>query len=219
MNLLNPGDPVLLLCPHPDDEIASGGLVSTLIERGHPVHYFYFSDCAESTRSLGFEAEVLIEECHKSCAVLGIQPDRIRGLDFPVRRFPQYRQEILEVLVAARREIEPKLVLCPASYDIHQDHATIAQESLRAFKHATILGYEFPWNQMESQTRFLATIEKRHLDIKIAAWNCYKSQAARAYHGHLVFEAMARVRGVQANVEFAEGYEVARAVVSCMGEK
>lgn len=213
MQLIPPGSPVLLLCPHPDDEIASGGLVRMLIEQGHAVHYFYFSDCAESTQALGFEPEALIRECYESCATIGIERERVHGFNFPVRKFPQYRQEILEELVRLKREFNPQLVLCPASYDIHQDHSTIAMEALRAFKHCTILGYEFPWNHMESRTNVLINIERRHLDVKIAAWNCYKTQSSRAYHGPMVFESMARIRGVQASTEFAEGYELARCVI------
>ena len=36
----------------------------------------------------------------------------------------------------------------PSLNDIHQDHATIAQEGLRAFKGCTILGYELIWNNL-----------------------------------------------------------------------
>ncbi len=210
MEFLNSSDSVLLLCAHPDDEIGCGGLVTKLTESGHLVHYVYFSDCAESTRMLGFEPAQLVDECYQSCAQLGIKRDNIRGYDIPVRHFPQHRQNILETLIKLRREINPSLVLVASRDDIHQDHATLTSEALRAFKTTNIIGYEFPWNHMHSHLDMLVRLERRHIDAKVRAWSSYKTQAARSYHGAPVLEALARVRGVQANTEFAESYEVMR---------
>lgn len=213
MDFIAAGAPVLLLCAHPDDEIGCGGFVSKLTESGHPIHYVYFSDCAESTRALGFEPQRLIDECHKSCVELGIAQENIRGFDIPVRHFPQYRQDILETLVLLRKELNPSLVLVSSRDDIHQDHATLTNEALRAFKHANIIGYEFPWNHMHSHLDMLVRLEQRHIDSKIRAWSAYETQAVRSYHGKKVLESLARVRGVQANVEFAESYEIMRICV------
>lgn len=210
MHFIEPGAPVLVLCAHPDDEIGCGAFLSKLIENGQPVHYAYFSDCAESTVSLGFPPADLIEECHASCEKLGIAKSAIRGFDIPVRHFPQHRQKILEQLIVLRREIEPQLVLVASRDDIHQDHATLTNEAIRAFKHSNIVGYEFPWNHMHSRLDMLVKVEKRHVDAKIQAWECYKSQASRSYHGKEVLVSLARVRGVQANSEFAESYEAIR---------
>lgn len=213
MHFLAPGSQTLVLCAHPDDEIGCGAFISKLVESGESVHYAYFSDCAESTRALGFEPEVLISECHESCKQLGIEPDRIMGFDYPVRHFPEHRQSILETLVRLRRKIDPGLVMVASRDDIHQDHATLTSEAIRAFKHSTIIGYEFPWNHMHSHLDMLVRVEKHHVDAKIRAWSCYKTQTARAYHGRQVLEALARVRGVQANSEFAESYEAIRVFV------
>ena len=210
MNFIKSPDPVLVLCAHPDDEIGCGGFVAKLTDAGHLVHYVYFSDCAESTKALGFEPAQLINECHDSCSHLGIKRENILGFDFPVRHFPQHRQGILEALVALRREVNPSLVLVASRDDIHQDHATLTNEALRAFKYTNIIGYEFPWNHMHSHLDMLVRLERRHVDAKVRAWGCYKTQAARSYHGAPVLEALARVRGVQANTEFAESYEVMR---------
>jgi LmbE family N-acetylglucosaminyl deacetylase len=210
MHFLQPGAQTLVLCAHPDDEIGCGALISKLIESDASVHYTYFSDCAESTRALGFAPQTLIEECHDSCRELGIKQENITGFNFPVRHFPQHRQDILEVLVRLREKINPALVLVASRDDIHQDHSTLTHEAVRAFKHSTIIGYEFPWNHMHSHLDMLVRVERRHIDAKIRAWSSYKTQTARAYHGHKVLESLARVRGVQANSEFAESYETIR---------
>lgn len=204
--------PVLVLCPHPDDEIGCGGLIAKLIEEHHPVHYCYFSNCEESTRALGFEPSLLIDEMKESCRALGIKPENIVGYEIPVRNFPQYRQEILEIMVNLRARIEPQLVLTPCSFDLHQDHVTVAEEAVRAFKHVNLLGYEFIWNSLKTDLSMFVRLEKRHLDAKLASWKCYKTQTSRSYHGPQIFEALARVRGMMAKCEFAEAFEVRRIV-------
>lgn len=205
--------PVLLLCPHPDDEIGCGGLVAKLVEEGHPVHYCHFSRCVESTLALGFAPDLLITEMKQSCNALGIKSENIHGFDLPVRHFPQYRQDLLEILVKLRASIDPQLVLAPCSFDLHQDHVTVAEEAMRAFKHVNLLGYEFIWNSLRSDLSMFVRIEQRHLDAKLASWECYNTQSARAYHGPKIFEALARVRGLMANCELAEAFEVRRIVV------
>lgn len=213
MHLIESGAPVLVLCAHPDDEVGCGGFVNLLVEQGHPIHYVYFSDCAESTAALGFPPEQLISECIDSCETLGIAPSNIRGYKFPVRRLPEVRQEILETLVQLRKEISPRLVMAASRNDIHQDHAALTQEALRAFKHANVIGYEFPWNHIVSHLDLLVRLEDRHVKAKVRAWECYKTQQSRAYHGPSIIESLARVRGVQANTEFAESYQVLRLVI------
>ena len=69
--------------------------------------------------------------------------------DFDVRTFPERRQDILELLVALWEEWRPDVVFQPSHHDVHQDHQTIAQEGLRAFKRTTIFGYEVPWNNFD----------------------------------------------------------------------
>lgn len=213
MFLCNPASLAVVLCPHPDDEIGCGGFLSYLIENGVEIRYFYFSNCAQSTVALGFSPEQLIEECRESCRVLGIPADKVQGFDFPVRHFPQHRQALLELLVTLRQKLKPSLVLVPASTDGHQDHATLAQEAARAFKDTTVLGYEFPWNQKHSRVDLLVRLQERHIAAKIRAWEAYKTQASRPYHGPAILTSLARVRGVQANCEFAEAYEVVKMVI------
>jgi LmbE family N-acetylglucosaminyl deacetylase len=206
-------DPILLLCPHPDDEIGCGAVISRLKEEGHPIYYCCFSTCAESTIARGFDPEALLVEMRESCGVLGIPDDNIFTFDIPVRHFPQHRQEILETMIQLRQRIKPRLVLTPASFDIHQDHSTVAEEAARAFKHANVLGFELIWNALTTDIAMFVQVEQRHLDAKIKSWQCYKTQAGRAYHGPQVFEALARVRGMMANCELAEAFQVRRLVV------
>lgn len=201
----------LVIAAHTDDEFGCTGLISRLVEQGSDVHVVCFSWCEASVPE-GFERDVLRHESAEAIGVLGIPPDRFLLRDYPVRHFPAHRQDILEELVALRRTIDPDLVLLPSPGDIHQDHGVVAQEGIRAFKHATVLGYELPMNTISFQHACFVPLEERHLAVKIAHAACYVSQQNRPYMNPDFIRSLALVRGVQINRSAAEAYEVVRMV-------
>ncbi|HET7636653.1 MAG TPA: PIG-L family deacetylase [Candidatus Limnocylindria bacterium] len=201
--------PVLVLGAHTDDEFGCVGTVRRLIESGEEVHLATFSSAEESVPE-GFDRDVLKREVRAAIDVMGIPPERFRLFDYPVRHFPTRRQEILEDLIVLRREIQPRMVFLPSSSDIHQDHAVIATEGLRAFKHATVLGYELPMNNMSFENQCFVRLEPRHLEVKLAHAAAYRSQAHRLYLRPELLRSLATVRGLQMNEELAESFEVLR---------
>jgi LmbE family N-acetylglucosaminyl deacetylase len=146
-------------------------------------------------------------------AELGVVGDDVEIWDFPVRHFPSLRQDILERFVALGRAWAPDLVLLPSSFDRHQDHETVAREGFRAFKRSSIWGYELPQNLVMFENSAFVSLTASQLDVKIKALSCYRSQQGRAYNGEDFIRGLARVRGVQAGVEFAEAFEVIRLIV------
>ena len=120
------------------------------------------------------------------------------------------RQEILEDLIKIRKENHYDLVFIPSLHDIHQDHTTIAQEGVRAFKNTTILGYELIWNNLTFNTQCFVELEKRHIEQKVHALSEYQSQGKRNYLSPSFIYSLAMSRGVQAGYEFAEAFEVIR---------
>lgn len=203
---------VLVLGAHPDDEMGCAGLIAKLIEDGSDIHHYYFSDCAKSTEARGFAPGQLLEECELSRDVLGIPAAGRGSFNFPVRNFPAHRQEILEELVALNRKIAPDLVLTAISTDIHQDHGTLTAEAVRACKNASILGYELPWNNLEFSGSLYVRLESRHLKKKIKSIQCYATQRKSRYVQPENIEAIARVRGLQSNTDFAECFQVIRLI-------
>lgn len=204
---------ILVLAPHTDDgEIGCGGSIAKFVEEGKEVYYVAFSTARKSLKS-GLPPNILEVEVRRATSILGIPEDRLILFDYEVRTFPQYRQEILEDLVKIRNEIQPDLVLTPSPTDIHQDHQVIANETLRAFKKTTILGYEEPWNNIVFYTRNFITLEERHIRKKIEALRCYKSQMHRTYLTEEFVWSLARVRGVQIENEYAEAFEVLRFIM------
>ena len=203
---------VLVLAPHTDDgEFGCGGAIARLVEEGVDVRYVAFSI---ATRSLpdGFAPDTLAREVREATKELGIPEEHLRLHDFDVRTFPEHRQDILELLVSLWEELKPDAVFQPSHHDVHQDHQTIAQEGLRAFKRTTILGYEIPWNNFDFSYGAYLALERRHVERKVAAVARYASQQHRRYADEDYIWNLARVHGTNVNREYAEVFEVYRLV-------
>ena len=207
---------ILVLSPHTDDgEIACGGTIAKMNDTGggSEIHWAIFSTCEESVPE-GFPKDALETESRAATKFLGVKPENLTIFHYPVRRFSEHRQDILEDMVKINRRVHPDLVFLPSEGDIHQDHHVIACEGKRAFKKTNMLAYEEVWNDFHSDTTFLIALEKQHVEAKIAALNFYESQKAiRNYVTDEFIESWARVRGVQMaqpNVQFAEAFSVIR---------
>ncbi len=205
---------ILALSPHTDDvELGAGGTIARWIEEGKDVFYAAFSIAEESVPE-GLPKNILEKECRQATKTIGILENNLFIYKFAVRDFPKFRQEILEILVSLREQLKPDLVLLPSLNDMHQDHHTIAEEGIRAFKYTSILSYELPWNLFSFKTSCLVILQKRHLDKKMQAISCYQSQKHRNYADEEFFHGLARTRGVQINTQYAEAFEVVRWVIS-----
>lgn len=204
---------VLVLAPHTDDgEFGCGGTMARLIDEGCAVTYVAFSTATKSVPA-DFPRDVLSREVHEATRELGISEDHLRVHDFEVRTFPGRRQEILEEMIALQQEIAPDLVLMPALDDLHQDHKTVADEGLRAFKRTTVLGYELPWNNLTFTTQAYVKLSADHVERKVSALSKYRSQQHRNYANEDYIRNLARTRGINVGCEFAEAFELYRWIV------
>ena len=205
---------VLVLSPHADDgDLGAGGTIARFIEEGLDIHLVVFSICGRSLPD-GLPGDTLRKECLCSTATLGLSPDQVILLDYEVRTFPTWRQEILENMIEFRDRIRPDLVLIPSSSDMHQDHNTVHWEALRAFKKvASIWGYEHPWNNITFSTDIFIRLEEKHLVRKMEALRCYESQSFKSYFDEEYVRSLAYTRGSQVDWPYAEAYELVRLLV------
>jgi LmbE family N-acetylglucosaminyl deacetylase len=203
---------VLVMSPHTDDaELGCGGTMARWIEEGAEMFTAAFST-AETSLPPGSKPYRLKDECHLALDELGVPRSNRFIYDFPVRELGYHRQDVLEEMVKLAREVQPEVVLVPSGADLHQDHAVVHQESVRAFRNLTMMGYELPWNHITFSTQAFVVLEESHLRRKWAALTKYESQLemARPYFRYDFIESMARVRGVQVKAAFAEAYEAIR---------
>ncbi len=201
---------VLVLAPHTDDgELGCGGFIAKLIRNGATVTYVAFSTAEESVPD-GLPKDILKVEVQKATKVLGINPKNLIIFNYRVRHLNYHRQEILEQLIKIRKNNFYDLVLLPSPNDIHQDHTTVAQEGIRAFKNTSIFGYELMWNNLTFNTQCFVKLDPEDLDIKVRALKEYSSQGFRDYLSKDFIYSLAQARGVQIGCKYAEAYEVIR---------
>ncbi len=203
---------VLILAPHTDDaELGCGATIARLAEEGKKIFVAAFSTAEESLPP-GMPPDTLKCEFCEAMPMLGVPLSNLTIYDFKVRRLSYHRQEVLDAMVSLRTKIKPDLVLMPSGNDLHQDHQVVNAEGQRAFKDMSLLGYELPWNHINFSAQAFFTLEKRHIEKKWAALQCYRSQLTldRLYLKKEFVEGIAKVRGVQIKTEWAEAFEVMR---------
>lgn len=201
---------VLVLAAHPDDEMGCAGTIAKLAREGAVVSALTLSTCGDLVPP-PFTVTDLVDEWGRALDLLGVLDQNI--LDFPNRHLPEYRQDILSIF-DRYRERDFDLVLVPSSADVHQDHATVYAEAIRAFKRTTILGYELPFNHIRGSlmTSFVR-LDPELVDLKVQHIALYASQSGKPYVAERHVRALASVRGIQVGAEYAEAFEVIRWVI------
>ena len=191
--------------------MGAGASIAKFSEQGANIHYLAFSTAAASVPK-GLPKNILKTEVINATKKLGISKKNVLTLNYPVRKLNFSRQKILEDLIKHKKKIKPDLVIMPSLNDIHQDHATIAQEGLRAFKGSTILGYELIWNNFKFEPNLFIYLEEKYIKKKYDSLKEYKSQKYRNYMSKDFIYSLAKTRGVQVGVKYAECFEVIRMV-------
>jgi len=206
------GKRILVLAPHTDDgEFGCGGTICKLIDN-NDVYYVAFSACQKSVPP-PFDSDVLLKEVKAATSVLGIKKENLILLDYDVRTFNYRRQDILDDILNIKKSISPDIVFMPSIHDIHQDHYTITNEGIRAFKFSSVLCYELPWNNFNFNTSCFIKLEETQLESKCKALSEYKSQAHRPYANKEFIMSLAKVRGVQSGHKYAEAFEIIRWII------
>ena len=201
---------ILFLGPHTDDvELGSGGTLVRFLRQKHKVMIAVFSTASDSLPK-NLPKDTLKNEFLKVAEALNVEKT---VFDFKVRYLNFNRQNILEALVKMNKEFKPTLVIGPSLNDFHQDHQTVANEMIRAFKRtASIVCYELPWNHLTFTTQLFVKLNKEDIQMKAKLLTYYKSQviANRPYFSDEFIYGLAKTRGIQCNSEYAEAFEVLR---------
>ena len=203
----------LVFAPHTDDgELGCGGTINRMIRASVDVHYVAFSACQQSVLA-NFPEDILVTEVKAATKQLGIPESNVILFDFEVRKFNYQRQAILDRVLDLKSRINPDVVFVPCPHDIHQDHSTLSNEVVRAFKFSSIYCYELPWNNFTFTTDCFIKLEPEHLDAKIKALAEYKSQMHRPYATENFVRSLALMRGIQSSLPYAEAFEIKRLIV------
>ena len=201
---------ILAIGAHPEDiEFGCAATLARFICDRREVHYMAFSMAKESVKE-PWSDDIMEIQAREATERLGIKPGKVLLRDYKVRKLEYVRQDVLEELVSIREIIHPDLVFLPSIHDLHQDHATVSIEGIRAFRNITVLGYELPWNNISFDAEAFVAISEDHLKTKLYALDAYESQKYRNYLDADFIRSVARMRGVQMQAKYAEAFEVIR---------
>jgi LmbE family N-acetylglucosaminyl deacetylase len=219
---------LLILAPHPDDEILGcGGLIAKVKEAHGRVGVLVFSigDRSKNPGTFSTSGQRRLGELNQAAKFL--------GFDFHVLYPDQYLEqvslrEVIKAINANNSSISlkgfnPDIVCMPAQFSLHQDHRVVAQAGLSALRpkeeiaKMTILSYEeiTDLGTSSQPANFFVGLEKTHLEQKLLALQKYSSQIGPKGHTRhpKTIEALARVRGSLIGEEFAEAFSLHRVVL------
>ncbi len=204
---------VLFIGAHPDDiELGCGALIARIVSQSE-LMCVTLSDNQKNPDLINLPAEH-----YRSMAVLGVPEKNIVLGQFETRRFPECRQEILEYMIKLNKTFRPEIVFVHTRADIHQDHATITEEGLRAFRGTTVLGYDVLRSSYGFFPNFLVEVSEEEAERKVAALAEYKTYASRYYFDPSITRATMIRHGALAERPFAEGFDILR-IVGMFGRK
>lgn len=128
------GEKLLVLAPHPDDEvIGCGGLIHQHALEGRRVRVLVATDGtaagSEGTDDSAYRS-LREEETRNGLAILGI--DDIRFLRLKDRSLDGAIDELKTMLVDVIRDFHPDVILAPSPIEIHPDHVALCRALIDA---------------------------------------------------------------------------------------
>lgn len=206
-DLLFFGKKVCFIGAHPDDiEIGAGALIAHINGKSD-VLCVTLSDNQKNP-----DLTHLVDEHYHSMDILGVHRDQIILGQFETRRFPHFRQEILETMIQINRSFQPDIVFVHTRADIHQDHATVTEEALRAFRGVTVLGFDVIRSSYGFFPNFLVEVSPDDVDKKVKALAAYTTYANRYYFNEEITRATNIRWGALAERRYAEGFDILRII-------
>ena len=205
---------LVVIAPHPDDAEAScGGLIANTVAAGEDVVILAMTGGELAVyRKTGEEARaVRAEESRSAAALLGAKVEFFGAVDGSLAADAANTEKLVKVLLPLRASA----VVAPWPLDVHPDHQASGILAWRAFQDTRVAFdlyfYETANGPHTTSFRFVPT---DYVDI---TETLAKKQAATYRHASQnpaewfdMYVALARVRGYEADVAYAEGYVKAR---------
>lgn len=194
-----------LLCigAHPDDiELGAGGLVMRLARENPQLHIRWVILCGADP--------VRAEEARRGAASF---TGRAAKVEVEIHQFkdaflPWQGDPVKEVFEELKAGFDPDLVLTHSGQDRHQDHGLVSALSWNTWRDHVILEYEIlKWDGDLGQPNLFLPLSREHAEGKARQiYETYASQHSRQWFSEETMLALMRVRGVECNAEYAEGF-------------
>ena len=200
-----PHTPLKILClgAHSDDiEIGCGATILHLT-RADPttsVKWIVFSSDGEARRSEAVTGANLFLEraAEKEVVVEG----------FRESFFPFVGERLKTCFEEIKAGLEPDLVFTHYRDDRHQDHKVVSDLTWNTFRRSVILEYEIPkWDGDLGRPNCYVRLPDDLVERKIRTiCDTFQSQRSKSWFTPDTFRALMRLRGVEANAQFAEAF-------------
>ena len=217
---------VLVIAPHPDDEIIGvGGTIAKRVKNGDEV-----SVCIVTKGKEPLFREDFIEqgrrECRKADSMLGVKETIF--LDFPAVMLETVPRHILNNAISETiQKIKPDEVYIPHRGDMQLDHQIVVDAAMVAvrpkYEHVVKRVYAYEtlsetgWNIPNTVNEFIPTVYENiedTLSLKLNSMSVFQSQLAAfpAARSVEAIEALAKFRGATVNVGAAEAFSLIREI-------
>ncbi len=197
---------VLAIGAHPDDvEHGCGGTLIKLARQKADI-----SLCIVTDGSAGAAAEIRQKEQSCAAEILGVNKVFWGGVKDTQVSLSKNLIDRLDTIIA---EVKPTEVYVNWPEDTHQDHMNLARAAMVAARYVKrVIFYEAYTSQNFSPNFFVDITPV--LDEKTELMKCHKSQVKKPSPAHIdmieSMQAVARFRGFQGNVQYAEGFKLLR---------
>jgi LmbE family N-acetylglucosaminyl deacetylase len=229
MKLLDRISRAVVVAPHADDDVLGcGGLMARLGRAGAQVHVAFMA--VDGFHHYGLPGGVSFEERVAEIAAVAAHlrftweiffPDR--GLIEKLDTVP--KRDLVDRFEKLFNERRPELLLLPSYVDYDQDHRQTFETAFAAARPIApvfgkwliphVLAYEqtklnFAWTDLPRPQAFLDITDG--IEAKLEANALYRSQLRPVPHVRSpeAIRALARIRGSEIGVEYAEAYQVFR---------
>lgn len=217
---------VLVIAPHPDDEIiGAGGMIAKRVQAGNEVYVCVVTKGIEPIFKYEFVEQVR-SECKYADAQLGVKETIFLDLPAVMLELVQ-RYELNEKITDIVQRVKPDEVYIPHRGDMQLDHQIVVDAAMVAlrpkYKHVVRRVYAYEtlsetgWNIPNTVNEFIPTVYEDISDViqlKLDALDIFQSQlssfpAARSIEA---IEALAKYRGATVNVKAAEAFSLIREI-------
>jgi LmbE family N-acetylglucosaminyl deacetylase len=204
-----PSEPlsVLAIGAHPDDiEIGAGGLLLGLAQNQPRVCYAVLTGTAERHQEARNAAHAFMPDAEVA----------IELFDLPEGRLPAVWGRVKEILEDIARSCSPDVIIAPSSGDAHQDHRTIGELVPTVFRDQLYLAYEIPkWDgDVDRPSVYVplsASMARRKVEL---LHKCFPSQRNRDWWDDEIFLGLARLRGMECRMRYAEAFRCTKSVIT-----
>jgi N-acetylglucosamine malate deacetylase 1 len=188
----------LFIVAHVDDsEISCGGTIAKLVSKGEYVKVISLSkvyDGVDLSCEFGRSMNVLMSE--------------FQYYNVETRRFNSHQNYISDIIYEKIKGFDN--VFTHDCSDRHDDHRVVA-EKVRRLYNGNLFTFITPLNGNESPNYFVE-LNESHIEKKVAALECYKSQSHRNYMQSDFIHGQAIYNGVKCGKKYAESFRIKKLI-------